>query len=379
MTDETKAVEIYEGQDFYVPYFQVKLRGRPLGQDVVRDILQVSYKDSITEIDSFEISINNWDADQRSFKFSDDDLFNPGKELELWMGYYGRDRLRKMTTGEITSLRPSFPASGGSTLVISGLSLLHRLRKKQESFTYENLTDSQIASKIATRLNMNLHAPNERGDEEKYEYLFQDNQYDIIFLMERARRVGYDLFIEEEEATGAKSKGTLFFGPSVDVKRVSYRLTYGRSLIEFQPDLTTANQVGKVTVRGWNAKKKTKIEKTVTREALATKGVGKDSDQDAIEASFADREEIITDRPVRTEKEAQTLAKETLERIAKDMIKGTGSTVGLPDLRAGSVLIIDGLGERFSGRYFVTGTTHTIGDGGYTTQFECRREELKKK
>jgi phage protein D len=50
--------------------------------------------------------------------------------------------------------------------------------------------------------------------------------------------------------------------------------------------------------------------------------------------------------------------------------------VGLPDLRAGSVVYIDGLGERFSGRYFVTSTTHAISDSGYTTQFECRREEV---
>jgi Bacteriophage probable baseplate hub protein len=39
--------------------------------------------------------------------------------------------------------------------------------------------------------------------------------------------------------------------------------------------------------------------------------------------------------------------------------------------------VLEGLGERFSGRYFLTATTHTIADGGYTTQFECRREELK--
>ena len=58
------------------------------------------------------------------------------------------------------------------------------------------------------------------------------------------------------------------------------------------------------------------------------------------------------------------------------MVKVSGSTVGLPNLRAGSVVEIDGLGSRFSGRYFITATTHSIGDSGYTTQFECRREEL---
>jgi len=65
-----------------------------------------------------------------------------------------------------------------------------------------------------------------------------------------------------------------------------------------------------------------------------------------------------------------------LEGIAKEMVKGNGSVAGLPDIRAGTVLMIDGLGDRFSGRYFVVSTTHAIGDSGYTTQFECRREEL---
>ena len=46
------------------------------------------------------------------------------------------------------------------------------------------------------------------------------------------------------------------------------------------------------------------------------------------------------------------------------------------DLRAGSVLELEGLGQRYSGRYFVTATTHSIGDDGYTTQFNCRREEV---
>src|SRR5438128_880237 len=127
------AIPIYQGQDFYVPYFQVKLRGRPLGQDVLRDVMSVTYKDNIAEIDTFEITINNWDAEKRTFKYSDDDLFDPGKQIELWMGYYGKDRLRLMLKGEITALKPTFPAGGQPALGVSGLNLLHRLRTKQES------------------------------------------------------------------------------------------------------------------------------------------------------------------------------------------------------------------------------------------------------
>src|SRR6185295_10977871 len=110
--------------DFYVPTFQVKLRGRPLGADIVRDIIQVSYKDNLQEVDSFEISINNWDAETRAYKYIDQDLFDPGKELELWMGYFGADSMRLMIKGQITSLKPNFPAAGQPTLAISGLNLI---------------------------------------------------------------------------------------------------------------------------------------------------------------------------------------------------------------------------------------------------------------
>ena len=54
----TAAIPIYEGQEFYVPHFRVKLQGKPVGADVVRDVLQVTYKDSIDDIDNFEITIN---------------------------------------------------------------------------------------------------------------------------------------------------------------------------------------------------------------------------------------------------------------------------------------------------------------------------------
>lgn len=369
-----EATPIYVGQDFYVPTFQIKLQGRPQGQELVRDVLSVAYKDSLEQFDSFEITINNWDAETRGFKFSDLDLFDPGKEVELWMGYYGGDRLRRMIRGEITSLRPAFPAGGPPTLAISGLNLLHRLRTKQESHAYEEMRDSEIAEQIGSRLGIAVRTDaTAKANEERYRYLFQDNQYDILFLWGRARSLGYDLFVEEDPDSG---ESRLYFGPTVNLRHTAYRLSYGKSLIQFQPNLTTANQVGEVMVRGWDAEKKKKIEYTAKRSEIRTRGVGEKGGQAAIEQSFNQRQEVIADRPIHTEQEAKTLAIETLERIAKDMVKGSGATVGLPDLVAGSVMEIDGLGTRFSGRYFVTATSHSLGDGGYQTQFECRMEEV---
>jgi Bacteriophage probable baseplate hub protein len=365
------AVPIATGQDFYVPAFELKLRGRAAGEDVLHDVSDVTYRDNVEEFDVFELTLNNWDAERLAFKYLDDQTFDPGTEVELRMGYYGPEPLTLMVTGVITSVSPSFPSSGQPTLTVEGANLLHTFRRGQESATYEKTTDSEVARAVAQRLGTTARTDSAaEAQEERIEYLIQDNELDVLFLFKRARRIGYDLLVEESAGQPA-----LYFGPS-DVRRASYRLVYGESLIEFAPDLSTTNQVAEVTVQGWDAKRKKEIAYTAKRSELKTRGVGERGGQGRLDRAFRDRKEVIAESPVQTPKEAKTLAVETLERIAKDMLTGTGSTVGVPDLRAGSVLELAGLGDRYSGRYFVTATTHTIGDGGYTTQFTCRREEI---
>lgn len=363
--------------DLYVPYYKIVLLGRPLGPEIVRDITSVTYRDSIDQIDSFELSLSNWDdgdmvyqdVKRRKYKYSDQDLFDPGKRIEVWMGYYNRSdgNLRKMLTGEITSLKPSFPSSAQPTLTVSGLNLLHTLRREPQSAAYMQKTDSEIAAEIAKRLDVDFSPDRAATSEQRFPYTLQDNQLDIVFLMDRSRRIGYDLFVEEPAVSGGKPR--LHFQPSQNVSTPAYKLNYGSTLLEFQPNLTTAKQVGEVTVRGWDAVNGQKIEATVTRKSLNMKS------EAAVEESFNQRKEVLATVPIKTKSEAEELAKQTLTNIAKDMIKATGSTIGLPDLRAGSKLLLAGLGDRFSSSYFVTSSTHTINDSGYTTQFECRLED----
>jgi phage protein D len=153
-------------------------------------------------------------------------------------------------------------------------------------------------------------------------------------------------------------------------RNVTYLLEWGKSLIRFQPTLTTANQVGSVTVRGWDRRRKHVIEVTVKRSQVEI-----NRDLGDIDPAFNQREEIVTDRPIYNESQAKALARDLLKNQLKEMVKGSGATIGLPDLRAGRKTFIAGLGARFSGTYFVTDTMHTINDSGYQTSFNVRREE----
>jgi uncharacterized protein len=211
-------------------------------------------------------------------------------------------------------------------------------------------------------------------EEPNAQSVLQYNQYDIVFLLQLARKKGYDLFLKYKDEQNELNP-FLYFGPSTKEPRVSYLLEWGKSLIQFQPTLTTANQVNELTVRGWNPQRKEKIEVTVNRSDLSTRSLRDIQKLRQIEESFKQKKEIIVDRPIYTKEEAKTYALGQLEQLAKDMVTTRGSTIGIPDLRAGSVIQVEGLGNTFSGRYFVTSTTHTIGASGYTTEFEARLEE----
>jgi phage protein D len=55
-------------------------------------------------------------------------------------------------------------------------------------------------------------------------------------------------------------------------------------------------------------------------------------------------------------------------------ITGPGTCIGRPDVRAGELVRIEGLGNRFSGDYAVTSAAHTFSPSmGYRTDFQVER------
>jgi Bacteriophage probable baseplate hub protein len=325
--------------------------------------------------------LNNWDADERRFKYLDagDRGWDPGQKLDIAMGYRDRAGLSQMITGVITSLRAAFPASGGPTLTVSGVNVLQQFRRKPVSKSYVNKTDSEIARDVCKRLRVDVVTrPRSSPPEPKLDYVIQDNRMDVVFLVERARRIGYDLFVEEVPGQpGAPARARIHFVPPESVERTTYKLVWGGSLTAFTPSLKTGNQVSSVRVRGWDRVRNKKIDVEVTLKQLPTQALNARGGRNQIESMLGDREEIVGTIPVHDANEARAVALSRLALIHRDMVTATATTVGLPDLRAGSRVEVVGVGDRFSGSYFVTSTTHTLSDAGYTTQFECRREESR--
>jgi phage protein D len=78
--------------------------------------------------------------------------------------------------------------------------------------------------------------------------------------------------------------------------------------------------------------------------------------------------------PVQSQGEADQVAKQHFAEMALGYVRGDGVCIGDPRMRAGIVVKIEGLGERFSGLYYVSATEHAFSiKKGYRTRFAVRR------
>jgi phage protein D len=384
------ATPIYEGENFHVPRYEIKLDGQDVADPVLRDVKEITYTDSLSELDFFEFVLHDWDpakkeplysspydASGESRKLPDGTkmpAFDPGVRVQLRLGYYGAEDATVMLDGRIVTMAPSFPANGQPSLRLRALNPLHTLQRKQESMNFDGKTDSDIAKEIAAKLDVDIEiAAGNSQDEPKYEFMSFSNEYPINFLLGLALRRGYDLSMQPPADPNGKPK--LLFGKLPEDETV-YQLEWGRSLVSFTPAVKTKGQVTRVVVRGWKPGGKGDDRKLVGTATF------KDADLQLpdkklvsiIDGALKEFEEQVVEDPIENQAEADAKAKGLLTKKLQDLITATGSTVGTPRLRAGKKVSIKGVGTRYSGIYILTETTHKLGSNGYTTDFKARMD-----
>ena len=362
--------------DYYAPNFRVDVEDREVDQTTKGDVLQVKVTMELEALTDFELTINNWDDRELFFKYSDTDMFDVGRRVLVKMGY--ADELLPMVSGMVTTLTPQFPDTGAPTLTVRGADRLFCLKDNKppegETLIYTNKADWQIAEIVAQRNGLETVLTQEGPTRELV--LQNKDQDDAQFLIERASRVDFDVYM----LTDAEGQEKLHFCRPTDGRdgrpvRV-YRFLWGQNLISFSPTLTLSGQVSELTVRGWNPETKSVIVGTATQDDIPGAGGAGISGPAAIAQCLGDvggRQEFVVDAPVENDEDARELAKSLLRRRAYEFMTGTGKVIGIPDLRPGDNVELDGLGVRFSGIWYVRKVTHTLGEAGYQTEFEVRK------
>ncbi len=358
--------------DYYAPFFSIMVGGKAQ-PELKNAVISLEIDENIESASMFTMNINErLDMKTQTFKWLDNKLLDPGEgeDIELYIGYVGNAQKSRelLITGRITSLSPSFPSTGSPTLTVQGYDKSFCMQKSvvKDKRTFKKEKDyKDVVKKITSENKL------EEGDIDDTitpcEKITQNpGESDYNFVKRLADRLGYEFFIRNNK---------LYFRKPRDNEKEVMTLRWGRELISFSPRLSTAKVVSKVTVKGHNRKNPAKpIIGTAKLDDLEFKESNAKSAAELVKSCL--KKEIETsehDFPVCNEEDAKALAKALLIKANNSLIEGSCECIGIPKLRPGTNVQIEGIGKRFTGKYYIKSAKHSIGDSGYKLSFNVRR------
>jgi phage protein D len=347
----------------FAPSFRVRASGTALAADIAANISSISVTSAPQTLNECSFTLVNAYPKMRWTHGFEASLFDPGTSIQVEMGYPAR--MKKLFDGEIVSVAPDFPESGGPTVQVTARSRLHWLTLGKHTRSWQDATEADIVGQIAREAKLSSKVD---PTTVKHPYVLQPNQRDLDFLLARARMIGFEVLVEAK---------TLIFRKAVTGGRAAVTLEWGRTLKSFRPSLDPTRQVTEVTVRGYDPKKKEAIVGKASGSSQPAGMGGKQSGSKLLSGEFGrDAADVEICPPPASQQEADARAKARLGEITRDTVVGEGSCVGLPELVSGGVVDLKGLGPKFSGTYYVTRAVHSIGGGGYDTSFSVSRSAV---
>ena len=376
----------------YAPEFAIRLGGEPLPAGMRGCVASVSYEDGLQGADRVDVTLAN-----PALRWLDHPLLAVDTPFSLSIGY-APDPLEEVFVGEITGVAPTFPSSGMPTLRITAQDLLNRLTHgtKDRGFRVSipmignfPLPDVAVASLVAATdllipepdpiggalsLLMTLATFIQSPTEAQKTVRIQEKETDFDFLSKVARENGWEVFIDHTQ----EPKGRILkFQFLIQQYTPSLTLKWGASLMEFTPRLTTVGDLAAVAARVWVDTLQTEFvivvawnyDKAQFDLSIYPSLIGDIDDLLGPQAGG----KILSIAPTGYGTVARAILSELLPRL-NNRLTGSGSCVGDPQIKAGRVIRLDGLGDQFSGLYRITSATHSFDPGGYRTSFQLRKE-----
>ncbi|MCJ7623750.1 MAG: VgrG-related protein, partial [Anaerolineaceae bacterium] len=328
----------------------IKLDGSDVQSDVIGNLSSLVVDQHAHLPDMFLLRFFD-----QNLEMMDSGPFDLTKEVEVVAISTDGTRVT-LIKGEITALEPEFKDGMEPEFAVRGYDKTHRLYRENRSKAFLNVKDSDIASEIAEKVGLQTEI---ETTSTPYDHVFQNNQTDLSFLMQRAWRIGYECFVSDDK---------LYFRKPQPSGSASVTLKWGEDLKSFQPRMTLAEQVDEVIVRGWDIEKQEAIVGKAQSGGLYP-SIDETKDGKTWASSFGSGKQIIVDLPVVSQAEADTLAAARLDEISGAFIDAEGMATRRPDIKAGEKVKLESLGSRFSGTYLVTSATHMYSPEGFETIF----------
>jgi Rhs element Vgr protein len=319
------------------------------GNEVPRTILITSIvvEKEINKIPVARLSIIDGDGSLNDFQISDQDLFVPGNEIEIFAGYHSDEAsiFQGIIIKQGIKVRRDH-----SLLLVECRDKLVKLTIGKKNKYFSDKKDSEIIEDIINSYGFDNDIA---ATDVQHKELVQFDCTDWDFIMSRLEVNGDVCIIEDGKISSQK--------PAMDANPV-LDLLFGATIIEFDSEMDARDQYQGVSAAAWDYSNQEFVSIDAAEPGLQETG----------NISAADLSDVIglssyelrhTGQIAQEELQVWADAQLLKNRLAK--VKGRVRFQGFPDVKPATLLTLSGLGDRVNGNVFVAGIRHEIAAGDW--------------
>lgn len=317
--------------------FIVKAGGEVVSRE--HQLVAVTVNTSANRIASARLAYVDGAASTGAFALGDSALFVPGQRVEILAGT-GADPT-SVFIGTVVRVGLRVRESAASQWVVDCRHAAMKLAVSPRCADYFDQADSDIIAAVleAAAVDAEIEATSLR-----HEQVLQFHATDWDFVLARARANGQLVWCEGEKV--------LVRRPRTDAAPVC-TLQHGATLLEFEGEIDARRQHPSIGVTSWDPAEQETVAVHAAAPPLSAPG-----NLSAEALAGVSGQPLQLRHPALPESEAQAWADGEALRRRIDQVCGRAKCAGIATVRPGVVVALAGLGERFSGKVFVSAVRH---------------------
>ena len=330
--------------------FKLLTEGKELSN--AYEIKSIGVTKQVNKVPTAKIVLIDGEASSREFKLSNEELLVPGKKIEITAGYHSDEEtiFKGIVIKHNVKIRENT-----SQLIIECKDEAVKMTLSRNSKYFYDSTDSEIIEQL-----IGDHGLEKDVESMSFQHkeLVQYDATDWDFMLMRAQANGKLCFIDDGKITVAK--------PNVGQSEVE-TITFGATMLDFDAEIDARHQVKKVSSYAWNHTDQELLEIEAQDPSVSLNGNITSSDlSDVVNVENLQLRHggALTDTELQNWADAKLL----FQQLAK--VRGRVKFQGIPTVKPNTILKLEGVGDRFNGKVYVSGVIHSISEGNWTVNAE---------
>lgn len=315
-------------------------------------VLSVAVTRELNRIPSAIIYLRDGEASQSTFAASDTDIFIPGKQVEIQLGY--RSQNDSVFKGVI--IKHSIKIrKNGSQLMVECRDEAVNMTSGKKSRYFTDMKDSDVMEELIGAYSLQHEVEATTPD---LKALVQYEATDWDFLLCRAEANGQVVMVED---------GTVKIAQPATEEAPIIAVEFGATLLELDAEIDARWQSSGIKALSWTATDQEVIEAEANEPSTTNNGNLSPADLAAV---LDNKIHELRHSGNLSQPELQAWADARLlkERLAK--VRGRAKFQGFAGVLPGNVIDVTGIGERFEGSMYVSGVRHTLSNGNWETDVQ---------